>query len=520
MAPPGPAESGQEGDTVELEVGDDARGGSRALTIPPAPTEEMVREHAVSHIPYRSWRSACVRGRGPGLRHREVDHAGDQVPVVSIDFAFLGTSRGDGDDQPKSGTPTLVVRDRWSKSIYAHVLPSKGLEHAYGEKCILTDLQKLGYKRVVMKSDQEPAMIALIRRVQEKAHCEIVPEHSPVGESRSNGEVERAIQTIEGLARTLKDALQTNAQATIAADCQIVPWLVEYSAVLHNLYHKGEPHDGRTPYSRIRGRDWKIALPCFGEVVDYMVRGTSKLEARWREGVFLGVRDHTTEKIIGTVDGVVCAQSLRRRPDGQQFSVEAIDKMRGTPWNWIPPVELDPGDRVVPCPLEVKHPEIRVEPIRQPQPALAKRYYITRSDLQQYGYTAGCPACEGLRTGTRGTKPHTEECRTRIQGVVSSDPMRKERFKAAEQRINEALSKEVERITTGPGGDEDAPPVKKVRFEGDEQFGVSPQSSSQPSSSSAAGPVPMETGSKESRKQPEEPEEDDRAVKEAREDDP
>jgi len=98
--------------------------------------------------------------------------------------------------------------------------------------------------------------------------------------------------------------------------------------------------------------------------------------------------------------------------------------------------------------------------------------------------------------------------------------MRKERFMAAEQRSNEALSKEVERITTGPGGDEDAPPVKKVRFEGDEQFGVSPESSSQSSSSSAAGPVPMETGSKESRKQPEEPEEDDRAVKEARKDGP
>ena len=47
----------------------------------------------------------------------------------------------------------------------------------------MTDLDFMGYKRVILKSDQEPS-IALW-------HGEIVPEASPKGESKSNGEVER-----------------------------------------------------------------------------------------------------------------------------------------------------------------------------------------------------------------------------------------------------------------------------------------------------------------------------------------
>ena len=50
-----------------------------------------------------------------------------------------------------------------------------------------------------------------------------------------------------------------------------------------------------------------------------------------------------------------------------------------------------------------------------------RRFRINKSDLEEHGYTAGCPGCisaqanDGIRRGG-----HTEACRLRIEGVISS----------------------------------------------------------------------------------------------------
>ena len=57
-------------------------------------------------------------------------------------------------------------------------------------------------------------------------------ENSPVGESESNGAVERAIQTWEGQVRTMKDALASRLRCELPADLPVLTWLVEYAAAL------------------------------------------------------------------------------------------------------------------------------------------------------------------------------------------------------------------------------------------------------------------------------------------------
>ncbi len=69
-------------------------------------------------------------------------------------------------------------------------------------------LDKTGYKRVVLKCDQEPATKALAMRVKETWHGEVLIEHSHVGDSKSNGEVERAVQEAQGIARNLKEHVE------------------------------------------------------------------------------------------------------------------------------------------------------------------------------------------------------------------------------------------------------------------------------------------------------------------------
>ena len=85
----------------------------------------------------------------------------------------------------------------------------------------------LGYRKVIFKGDQEPALQKLLDHVgmavgenvtREDRRAEIsdaqgtqtIREESPVGESQSNGEVENAIQRVQGMYRTMKDDLEAN----------------------------------------------------------------------------------------------------------------------------------------------------------------------------------------------------------------------------------------------------------------------------------------------------------------------
>ena len=84
-------------------------------------------------------------------------------------------------------------------------MPSKGVTHPYLARALMTDLDFMEYTRLILKSDQEPSIVALRDAVKHGWHGEIVPEGSPKDESKSNGEVEHAVQSVHGLARTLKD---------------------------------------------------------------------------------------------------------------------------------------------------------------------------------------------------------------------------------------------------------------------------------------------------------------------------
>lgn len=86
----------------------------------------------------------------------------------------------------------------------AHAVPKKGADH-YAAQRFANDLKWMGYGRIFWKSDQEPSIIALRDRVKEYCGAAVTGmcpekmgignEESPVGESRSNGEVENAVKS-------------------------------------------------------------------------------------------------------------------------------------------------------------------------------------------------------------------------------------------------------------------------------------------------------------------------------------
>ena len=71
-------------------------------------------------------------------------------------------------------------------------------------------MAQLGHQELILRSDGEPAIVALKEATKNERNERIVIESSPVKESRSNGAIEAAVQQVQGQFRTMKDALETN----------------------------------------------------------------------------------------------------------------------------------------------------------------------------------------------------------------------------------------------------------------------------------------------------------------------
>ena len=199
IAEPSPGEGAETSGpaSVEEDMVQEAE-GLKSVPAPVPPSTEEVESHNVSHLPLRSWCSACVRGRGLSLGHHKVDaktKEAEQIPTVSLDWVFFGNPRIEH-----------TIRCQCSSCGIARVKVSgvtqycRRVVYPYPAKALMNDLDFMGYKRIVLKSDQEPSIVALCDAVKSGWHGEI--EASPKGESKSNGEVEHAVQSVHGLPRT------------------------------------------------------------------------------------------------------------------------------------------------------------------------------------------------------------------------------------------------------------------------------------------------------------------------------
>ena len=227
---------------------------------------------------------------------------------------------------------------------------------------------------------------------------------SPKGESKSNGEIERAVQEVQGIARTLREDLETLLNSKIHDKSCILPWLVEHAGTVYTLFHRGEPFDGMTAYRRLKGKDWTIPLPAFGEAVEFRSRARHKLESRWQEGLFLGMRLDTSEKIVGTSEGTFVVQSVRRVTADRRYSTTLIDSVLGLPWKPKPESESGVLSSELQEPFRMdpempEHPRAILKPA-PPRPTM-KNFYITRANLEKHGWTPGCPACLSTMAGQR-----------------------------------------------------------------------------------------------------------------------
>ena len=178
--------------------------------------------------------------------------------------------------------PIAVVRENARGETRSHALLSKSVsidEDAYVVTAIVADIYSMGYKRIILKSDQENAMKAVRTQVKRKWDGDVVPRFSPKGKSAANGVVEKAVQEVEGQVRTMILALESRIGCKLELDHPVMYWLVEYASELINRI-KVQDHDYKTSYHRTYGKPDYQALAEFGEAVHYQPLGETANDDR------------------------------------------------------------------------------------------------------------------------------------------------------------------------------------------------------------------------------------------------
>jgi len=299
------------------------------------------------------------------------------------------------------------------------MLPQKGI-HPYAVNRLCQDLSKIfGYTSFILKSDQEPAILALKKAVQTQLQLEgakidqIMMEESPVGESGSNGEVENAIKECTGQFRTLKCKLEDNYGFRLLASHAAMPWLVRYAA--ETIFRHKVGQDGKTARERLRGRKFKRELVEFGECVWYLKpksKGKEKFETRWGTGVWLGIREESGEIFIGTAAGVLKVRSVRRKSSPEEkWNAELFKSLVGVPWEPVP------GRAGIEVKSKLETPVENTAGLELPLTAerafKVRRLQLHKADFDTHGYSPNCTGCAAIIAG-KDPQNHKEHCRKRI----------------------------------------------------------------------------------------------------------
>ena len=161
-----------------------------------------------------------------------------------------------------------------------------------------------------MKSENGPALTSLIASWSAMramtSGSRMIIENSPVGSSKSNGIVERAIQSMQGMIRTIRSDIDGRWGEKIDATHSISPWIAEHARFLLTRFEVGR--DGKTPYERLKGKSAKVQEMSFAEGILWKrkrVGGSlGKLTCMWKDGICLGVKATTAEFIVENRNGV------------------------------------------------------------------------------------------------------------------------------------------------------------------------------------------------------------------------
>ena len=101
----------------------------------------------------------------------------------------------------------IVMKDRDTKALFADVVELKGRGLAGTVERVVDNIRRRGHRKLIIKTDQEPALLDLVNWIIDLRDEATIPDNSPVVESRSNGVIDRGVTIVKEQVRTLRLAL-------------------------------------------------------------------------------------------------------------------------------------------------------------------------------------------------------------------------------------------------------------------------------------------------------------------------
>ena len=452
--------------TAEADISHDQLEGRDPIILrsPVRPSAEAIDRHNSTHVPYRSWCEVCVRAKGkedphPRKRAGKVEEHANKLPRLSLDYQELKSkAKKPSIEEGKTDKvlKIVVMKDEESGSVFSHRVDMKGPGDVWVVKKLVADIEELGRRDIILKTDGEPAMLALQRAMALMRPGLTKPENPPAYNPSSNGACEKAVQDVSAQIRTLTLALEARLGLKIEEDHPVMDWIIAHAAYLVTKFSVG--HDGMTPHERLTGRKWTRPMIELGEVVlaklalrkiGYGKRKAqkNKLADRSIKAILVGQIGRTGEHIIIKQNGDAArCRTVRRVPLEDRWRAEDVLNIRGTPRKPAPSrgdsaelstslVDDEAGD------IRRTRTDRRRE-VREGQEAAAqdddcganlgqpqgrephediRRFRITEPMLDKYGHTDGCDECDRKLNNWPGRRHHTEGCRMRLQQLIADD---------------------------------------------------------------------------------------------------
>ena len=189
-----------------------------------------------------------------------------------------------------------------------HVVPSKETTRdKFAAERVVEDIVFLGHTRVVLRSDNEPALLVLIGdalkglRIQQLDS--VASEGSVPHDPQTAGAAEVAVRNLKCQVRAMHLTLDRFLERHVPVTHPLIAWLVEYAAFVRMTGVIGR--DGKSAYARVRGTEHSLRLPFFGERVRFKGRsregGVAGENIRWSEGIYVGVHRRTNQYLVLTL---------------------------------------------------------------------------------------------------------------------------------------------------------------------------------------------------------------------------
>ena len=433
-------------DVPKVSAVDNAR-VPKSLRSPIRPPVSEVEKHNLTHLPYRHWCQVCVESKGkedPHPRGKGDDDDKSGLPIISLDYQEMNE---------ELQLRLIIGKDEATGMVIAHQAVCKGPKDSWLMRKIVADMKDMGRPDVVLKTDGEPAIVAVQDEVQSRRSGRTIPRNPAAYNPESNGPCEKAVQDVTGQVRTLKIGLEYRLKQKVSEADAIMQWAIEHAAFLINRYSVG--HDGMTPYERLTGRKWNRPLVEFGETVlaklalrkrqqGRLKKQKHKLSHRSVVAVWVGQIARTGEHVVIKQDGqAVRCRTVKRVPLEQRWDAVGIKEMKAVPRRPNPNgKDVENIEARIAAEEEhgvSKEPMQADEDAKLEEQAFAHRELrITDKVLDKYGSTPNCPGCAAKLGGPTTNRGHTAECRQRIYDAMDKEEDGRIKLEAVKKRMAKA----------------------------------------------------------------------------------